>query len=143
VNLFYGESGALVKFLINTYGKDKFAEFFGNLRNNNMDESLRKAYGFDQVGFENAWRQSVGLPPSGDSTGSSSSSGPQAVPTIVPFGSNVQATPAPQGGGGAGSKSSGGSTNPLVYVIGILVVVLVLTVGGVVVSRKSKSGTTD
>jgi hypothetical protein len=134
VNLFYGEAGSIVKFMIGAYGKDKFAEFFGNLKDSTMDVALQKAYGFDQLGLENAWRQSVGLPPSAD-TGAPAvqAGGPQSIPTIVPFGANVQpgaATP-PAGNGQAGKASS--STSPLIYVIGVLAVILATTVIGTVI----------
>jgi hypothetical protein len=131
VNLFYGEAGSLVTFLISTNGKQKFAEFFNDQKNMTLDDALKATYGFDQNGLENAWRKSVGLPPSADTSSSGSQTGgAAAVPTIVPFGSNVQPTAVPASGGGSQASKSGGGSNPLVYVIGALVAVLVVTIAG-------------
>jgi len=64
VSLFYGQSYALVDFLIETYGEQKFAELFAAFREGNTTAgALEQVYGFDQDGLENEWRASVGLPP--------------------------------------------------------------------------------
>jgi len=64
VFLFYGESWSLVKFLIDTYGEQKFGDFFRAIDAGAGDTgSLQQVYGFNQDGLENAWRASVGLPP--------------------------------------------------------------------------------
>ena len=85
VSLFYGQSWSLVSFLIDEFGPEKFAELFATLREGTtMDEALDRVYGFDQDGLENAWRQSVGLPPR-----------EIAAPTEEPAEAVVPATPAP------------------------------------------------
>lgn len=64
VSLYYGQSWSLVEFLIDTHGEEKFAGLFQAFREGaNDDEALMQVYGFDQDGLENAWRESVGLPP--------------------------------------------------------------------------------
>jgi hypothetical protein len=64
VSLFYGESWSLVTFLIDTYGEEKFADLFRAFGTGaNTGEALQQVYGFNQDGLENAWRESVGLPP--------------------------------------------------------------------------------
>ncbi len=64
VFLFYGEAWSLVKFLIDTYGEQKFADYFRAIEAGTGDTgSLEQVYGFNQDGLENAWRASVGLPP--------------------------------------------------------------------------------
>lgn len=64
VELFYGQSYSLVAFLVDTYGREKFAELFGIFKEGaSTAEALEQAYGLDQDGLENAWRESVGLPP--------------------------------------------------------------------------------
>jgi hypothetical protein len=64
VLLFYGESWSLVKFLIETYGEAKFAALFRAIDSGAGDAgALQQVYGFNQDGLENAWRESVGLPP--------------------------------------------------------------------------------
>ncbi len=64
VSLFYGQSYALVDFLIETYGEQKFADLFAAFRAGDTTAgALEQVYGFDQDGLENEWRASVGLPP--------------------------------------------------------------------------------
>jgi hypothetical protein len=63
VFLFYGESWSLVKFLIDTYGQQKFADLFRAIdAGAGTAGALQQVYGFNQDGLENAWRASVGLP---------------------------------------------------------------------------------
>jgi|JFJP01.1.fsa_nt_gi uncharacterized membrane protein len=63
-NLAYGQSGAMVKFMVDKYGAEamgKLLEIFseGAL----YDEALKGALGTDSDGLYNAWRVSVNLPP--------------------------------------------------------------------------------
>lgn len=63
VGLFYGQSYSLVRFLIDEHGEEKFRDLLATFREGSRtDDALMQVYGFDQDGFENAWRQSVGLP---------------------------------------------------------------------------------
>jgi hypothetical protein len=64
VSLYYGQSGAIVTFLVDTYGAEKFAEFIAAIRGRaTLDDAFERAYGLDSFGIENAWRASVGLDP--------------------------------------------------------------------------------
>jgi hypothetical protein len=64
VDLFYGQSWSLVSFLVETYGEEKFAQLFAEIKEGNTtDSALEAVYGFDQDGLENEWRAGVGLPP--------------------------------------------------------------------------------
>jgi len=64
VNLFYGESWSLVKYLNDTYGPEKFAKLFAEIKKGTtIDDALKAAYGFDQDGLDNEWRAAHGLPP--------------------------------------------------------------------------------
>jgi hypothetical protein len=64
VLLFYGESWSLVKFLIETYGEQKFADLYRAIdAGAGTPGALQQVYGFSEDGLENAWRASVGLPP--------------------------------------------------------------------------------
>jgi Peptidase MA superfamily len=64
VNLFYGQSWSLVKYLNDTYGPEKFAKLFAEIKKGNtVDDALKAAYGFDQDGLDNEWRAAHGLPP--------------------------------------------------------------------------------
>jgi hypothetical protein len=62
VDIYYGEAWALVKFLIDTYGEEKFAQLFVALKSGaTTGQALQQVYGFDEDGFENTWRASLGL----------------------------------------------------------------------------------
>ena len=64
VNLFYGQSWHLVKYLVDTYGEDQFAELFATIKGGKrIDGALEAVYGFDQDGLEDEWRAANGLPP--------------------------------------------------------------------------------
>jgi hypothetical protein len=64
VQLYYGQSWSVVKFLIDAYGDAKFADLFRAYSEGaTTTEALEQVYGFNQDGLENAWRESVGLPP--------------------------------------------------------------------------------
>lgn len=63
VNLFYGQSYGLVKYLIESHGAAKFAQMIAEFRQNgNEDQTFQKIYGFDRDGLFREWRTSVGLP---------------------------------------------------------------------------------
>jgi hypothetical protein len=94
VNLFYGQSGSIVEFLIETYGEAKMAEFLATFKKGaRTDDAVRAVYGVDLNGLENAWRQSVGLKPRAPGSTDDSSSQTQPVPTIVPIGSEGRVAP--------------------------------------------------
>jgi Peptidase MA superfamily len=64
VELFYGQSHSIVAFMIDEYGEERFAELFAAFDDGaTTEEALEQVYGLDQDGLENAWRESVGLPP--------------------------------------------------------------------------------
>ncbi len=63
VDLFYGQSWSLVKYLNDTYGPEKFAQLFAEIKGGKrIDAALEAAYGFDQDGLDNEWRAANGLP---------------------------------------------------------------------------------
>ena len=62
VGLYYGEAGSIIKFLVDTYGADKFADMIKVFKDGTTpDKAFQSVYGLDQLGIENAWRASVGL----------------------------------------------------------------------------------
>jgi hypothetical protein len=64
VNLFYGQSWSVVKHLNDTYGPEKFAQLFAEIKSGKrIDTALETAYGFDQDGLDNEWRAAHGLEP--------------------------------------------------------------------------------
>ncbi|MHB8376866.1 MAG: peptidase MA family metallohydrolase [Dehalococcoidia bacterium] len=114
VSLFYGESGAIVKHLIDVHGAAKFAELLRTFKDGSTpDDAFRKVYGFDQLGLENEWRQSVGLPARTAAATPAPSSTSRAV---------GQATPIPGAGVAApsGSRGSGGANGLVIAVIAAL-----------------------
>jgi hypothetical protein len=63
-NLAYGESGAVVKFIIATYGSQSMAKLLDIFSEGAIyDDALKEALGVDTDGLDNAFRASLGLPP--------------------------------------------------------------------------------
>ncbi|HEY84203.1 MAG TPA: hypothetical protein G4N96_03690 [Chloroflexi bacterium] len=66
-NLAYGESGAVVKFIIDTYGTEAMAHLLDIFSEGSLyDDALEEALGVDTRELDNAWRDSLGLPPIAD-----------------------------------------------------------------------------
>ncbi len=62
--LAYGQSFSVVKFMIEEYGKEKFAALLDIYeKGSSPDEGLTAVYGMDQDELENAWRKKIGAPP--------------------------------------------------------------------------------
>jgi len=120
VLLFYGESWSLVKFLLDGYGEEAFAQLFAEFKQGaTTAQALQQAYGFDQDGLENAWRESVGLPPREPVT-------PQ---------SSAQPTPSPAK---TGTSTSGGASTGLIVAIIVVTVALAgaLAGAGILLARR-------
>lgn len=110
VNLFYGQSWALVSFLIDTYGQEKFAQLFAEIKSGkSTDAAMEAVYGFDQDGLDNEWRASVGLPPREGAGGD----GEEPAPTFPPS----------NGGNGSVREDDGGGAS-VGLVIGLAVAIL-------------------
>jgi hypothetical protein len=63
VTLFYGEGWSLVSYLVDTYGQEKFAQVFAEIKSGSrIDSALETVYGFDQDGLEDEWREFHDLP---------------------------------------------------------------------------------
>ncbi|MBI2304106.1 MAG: hypothetical protein HYU86_05105 [Chloroflexi bacterium] len=64
VTIFYAEAWSSVKYLLDTYGQEKMADLLRTFKEGNTaDGALKKVYGFDVEGLDNAWRVSLGLKP--------------------------------------------------------------------------------
>jgi hypothetical protein len=149
VNTFYGQSWSTVKFMIEEWGEEPFAELFSVVKaGSRTDDALEEVYGFDQDGLYNRWREHVGLPPieyepraqAGSAPAPDATRAPLGIPTgglrsggepaespaeaTAPEPSEpVQDTPA---------ASSGGSSSQTTALIVLAVAVLVaLLLGGV------------
>lgn len=63
-NLAYGQSGAVVKFIIDTYGTEAMAHLLEIFADGAIyDQALQEALEVDTDGLDNAFRASLGLPP--------------------------------------------------------------------------------
>lgn len=130
VNLFYGQSWSLVSFLIDTYGEEKFARVFAEIKSGKTtDAALEAVYGFDQGGLDDEWRASVGLPPREDAAGN----GEEPVPTLAPS----------DGGAANGSQAEaddGGTSIGVIIglVVGIVAAAAVIGLATAVVARRMR-----
>jgi len=63
-NLAYGESGVVVKFILDTYGPEAMAKLLDIFAEGALyDDALEEALGVDMHTLDNQWRASLGLPP--------------------------------------------------------------------------------
>ncbi len=64
VDIFYGQSAAVVLYLLTEYGNDKMNDLFRAFKaGSGVDDALLAVYGIDRDELDNAWRDSVGLGP--------------------------------------------------------------------------------
>ena len=62
--LSYAQSGAVVEYIVDTYGAEAVSELLNALSEGELyDEALEQAIGLDTIGLDNAFRESVDLPP--------------------------------------------------------------------------------
>ncbi len=144
-NLSYSESYSLVKFLLDTYGREKMTALLLALRDGNTpDQALTAVYGFDVDGLEDAWRAAIGAKPRAPVAQATAATTPTIVPTFVPISGVAPAinptpfnfpTPVP-------APASGGPPLSLTLMlaftccaIGLVVGVLVI---GFIVSRENR-----
>lgn len=122
VGLYYGQSGSIIRYLIDTYGQPQFAELIRTFKaGSTVDDAFETVYGFDTFALENAWRASVGLDPRHE--GPTPTPQPDATPRPSP-------TAQP---GGAGGDDDGDSSAVTYVLIGALAVA-VLAAGAVAVT---------
>jgi hypothetical protein len=80
-DLSYSESFSVVKFLVETYKRDKMTALLTALRDGNTaDEALQAVYGFDTDGLEDAWRKGINA----KARAVTGAATPTVVPTFVP-----------------------------------------------------------
>jgi len=72
VGVFYGQSWAMVNYLVEKGGPGEFARLFATIKSGKrFDQALQEVYGFDLAGFEREFREAVGA-------------GQRAAPTEAP-----------------------------------------------------------
>jgi hypothetical protein len=124
VGLYYGQSGSIIAYLIDTYGAEEFAELLATFRRGStIDAAFEAVYGFDQLGLENEWRASVGLAPRTVDEAT-------AEPTRE---ARVAETPADAGDEPSGRAASDDGDGPPLATIGallLMVAALVITATG-------------
>jgi hypothetical protein len=122
VGLYYGQSGSIVRYLVETYGETRFAELMAVFKDGaTPDSAFEQVYGFDALGLENEWRASVGL----DAREAAPSPTPNVTEEV-----RGQTTPSPgddDGGTSAGSDGEGGGI--AVIPIALLVALAAAAVG--------------
>jgi hypothetical protein len=127
VNLFYGESWHLVKYLVETYGEDKFGELFATIKGGKrIDGALEAVYGFDQDGLEDEWRAANGLPARETPQPTAPA---QDEPTDPPDRSN---------GSQAGTSDDGGTSTGTVVIIAVATLALaaLIALAGFTLARR-------
>lgn len=149
INAFYGQSWSTVKFLIDTYGQQKYAELYRTVYGGaRIDDALQQVYGFDQDGLYNQWRQKNGLKPAAPSPRATAPAAAAATGTVaplgVPGGGGTFSGEAPTSGGGSTGDGTGasaegaGSSNAVAFAVlgGAAVVALGLGGGAFALMRR-------
>jgi hypothetical protein len=118
VGLFYGQGYAIVKYLVDAHGAEKFAQMVASFnRSGQIDEAFRHAFGADQTGIYEQWRETVGL-------------------------SAEQPRPDTQGGDAPAQGESSSSNEVLLAVVGTLLLLgllAVAVVAGLLLARRARS----
>jgi Peptidase MA superfamily len=137
VNVFYGESYSLVKYLIDTYGPDKYATFFANIKKGGrFDDVMKATYGFDQAGLESEFRKSLGLPPLQQQASPAATARPSASASATARATATPRPPARPTAAAAASPSSSGSgiSKTALAIIGTALVFLLFSVFSLLVA---------
>lgn len=150
VGLFYGESWALVKYMIDSGGQAKFAQLLAAFKNGkSTDQALQATYGFDRTGLYNAWRQSVGLTSSAAAATPGQSAAPQQQATAPGSAGQPQTNataftgpPPSRGSNQTASSPDSGTMILLITVGGALMLMLLAAViaFGLLLAQRRSSG---
>jgi oligopeptide transport system substrate-binding protein len=82
-DLSYTQSYYMVRYLVETYGRDKINNLLKTLSSGTtVNDALKQVYGFDLAGFENEWRASLDLPVN---AAASPTPRPTEIPTMKPI----------------------------------------------------------
>lgn len=117
IGLFYGQGYSVVKYLVETYGPEKFAQMIAAFnRTGQIDVAFKEAFGADQAGIYRQWREKVGLKPD--------QSPPQAAPDGAPA-----------------AAPSSDATIALIVVASVMLVLLLgaAIAGGLLLARRARS----
>jgi hypothetical protein len=117
-----------VKYLVETYGEDQFAELFATIESGKrIDSALKAVYGFDQDGLEDEWRAANGLPPR-------ETPEPTEPPALD------EPTDAPVGGSDTSPSEDGGASSGTVIIIAVATLALaaLIALAGFTLARRFK-----
>ncbi len=122
VGVFYGQSWAMVSYLIEKGGPDKFREFMSTIkRGQRFDQALNTTYGFaDLAAFETEFKSAVGVTPQRQPTAA-----PTAAPTQRPQQTQPTRTPTPAPPQTANGSDDGSGLGTGTIVIGGVAVLFV------------------
>lgn len=125
VGVFYGQSWAMVEFLIEKGGPAKFGEFMATIKaGRRYDQALTQVYGFANLAaFENEFRSSLNLQPQRQPTAA-----PTAAPTQRPQQANPTRVPtqAPAQGNNTTDGGDDGSLGTGTVIIGGVSILFIL-----------------
>jgi len=94
--LSYIQSGAIINYLIDTYGPEKLDALLTVIQSGqNANPALRKVYGLDTAGIDQAWRASLGYGEAPIQSLSTPTSPPTQVPTLALYTAAVALSPTP------------------------------------------------
>ncbi len=138
--LAYGQSYSVVKYLIDTYGGDKYRRLYELIKANGTDNALKEVYGLTVDELDAKWRESLGVPPRSYETVAPT---PISIGEIQPIGavSSDGSSPSSSSNTAGGSSAAGApaSTPPFILVGAVAAVVILVVAGGgaiFAVSRK-------
>lgn len=95
-NLSYTHSGAIVFYLLETYGPEKMDELLGVMQaGKNANPALLEVYGLDTAGIDQAWRASLGFGEAPVQQVATATIPPTQVPTMALWTAVVALTPTP------------------------------------------------
>jgi hypothetical protein len=119
VSLYYAQAGDIVRFLVETYGEEKFGELIQTFKEGSTpDNAYESVYGFDEQGLENEWRASVGLAAAQESPSPTPRATDEAVPPAT--------IESGEGDGDSAADSSSGDDGFPVVTVAIIVALAAL-----------------
>lgn len=127
VVLAYGQSWSVIKYLIDTYGREKFREFYLKMGKVGVEDAMKQTFGLGYDEMDAKWRESVGAKPR-----SYASARPTAIPVFGSDPSGSTSTNPSTSGSGAGATGGG---VPVGLLAGGAVALLLIVVGGALVAR--------
>ena len=99
INLFYGQSWSTVRFLVDEFGEQSFADLYATAKaGSTTDTALQTVYGFDTNGLYNLWREDNGLPTLDFAPTAQGTAAPVAEGTRAPLSIPTSVAAAPRSG---------------------------------------------